>query len=192
MNGLARERRTPFIAVLVLVALVTLAIFRLPDSFVVQIQNSGPFSLSERGWAFRLLAFFALTQASYVGFAVLRSERVKAAREKDPKIAQKSRGELVRSVARIGAGAVVLTSIYGLAAFATTGFRAGFWFFVGLCLVQSAWYYRQTGEIAGWLSFQPEPEMSRGRGIWVEAASDYCPPIARALLPIEVRAAAPE
>jgi hypothetical protein len=192
MDEAARARRTPFIFVGVVVAIVTLAIFRLPESLVAQIENSGPFSLSQRGWAFRLLAFFAVLQASYVGFVLLRSERVKAAREKDAKVAQLSRLGLLRSVARTGAGTVILTLVYGITAFVATGFRAGFWFFAALCLLQMAWYFLQSGEVAKWLQFQPETSSTPAAGPWVEAPPGYCPPIARALKPIEVRSLAPE
>src|SRR5687767_3751696 len=130
MSELTRERRTPFVAVGVLIALVTIAIFRLPESFVAQIENSGTFSLTERGWAFRLLALAAIAQAAYVGFVLLRPERVKKARETEEKIAALSRAGLVRSLARTAAGAVLLTLVYGIAAFAASGFRSGFWFFV--------------------------------------------------------------
>ena len=187
MSELTRERRTPFVVVGVLIALVTLAIFRLPESFVAQIQNSGTFSLTERGWAFRLLALFALAQAAYVGFVLLRPERVKKARETEEKIAALSRAGLVRSLARTAAGAVLLTMIYGIAAFAASGFRSGFWFFVALCFVQGAWYYRETGQVAKWLNFQPETAVASAYGVpWVAAPPDYCPPIARALDPIGV------
>jgi len=168
--------------------IVTLAIFRLPESFVVQIENSTPLSLSERGWAFRLLAFFAIVQAFYVGWSVLRAERVKRARETEPRVSRLSRLALVRSLARSSAGAMFLTSIYGLAAFSATGFRSGFWLFAAVAVAQGAWYYRQTGEIARWLGFQPET-VSPGRvsGAWVAAPPDYSPPIARGLQPSEVQ-----
>lgn len=190
MTELASERRSSFAIAAGVLAVITLAIFRLPDSLVTQIENSGFLSLSGRGWAFRLLAFFALIQALYMGYSVLRAERVKRAREKDPRVARLSRRELVRSLARSAAGAIYLTVIYGIAAFSATGFRAGFWLFVGVALAQGAWYYRQTGEIAKWLTFQPESADGSGSGgPWVAAPSDYCPPIARDLRPIEARPA---
>ena len=49
------------------------ALNRLPASFFV--------SVAYDCWAFRLLAFFALVQALYMGYSVLRTERVKLARQ---------------------------------------------------------------------------------------------------------------
>lgn len=171
--------------VLVLTFVVALAVFRLPDSFVAQLENSQAFSISQRGWAFRLLAFAAVAQAIYVGFAVFRPERVKHARETDRRVIKLTRERLMRSLARNAAGAIVLTLIYGLAAFAVTGFRAGFWLFMFVVVVQGAWYFRQTGEIARWLAFQPETvEQQPSSALWVAAPADYCPPIARGLSPI--------
>lgn len=184
MRDLLRHRRIPFVVVLVLTFVISIAVFRLPDSFVVQLENSQTFSISQRGWAFRLLAFAALAQAFYVGFAIFRPERVKHARETDRRVIRLTRERLMRSLARNAAGAIVLTLIYGLAAFAVTGFRAGFWLFVFVVVVQAAWYYRQTGEIGRWLAFQPETaDQQVASAIWIAAPPDYCPPIARALTP---------
>lgn len=180
----ARRRATPYAVVAVVAGVVTLALFRLPESFVVQVENGSPLSLGQRGWAFRLLAFFAIVQAAYVGFALLRPERVKRARDTDPRFGRMDHDRLLRSIARTAAASVVLTLIYGLAAFASTGFRAGFWLFVALCLLQIAWYYRQTGEIARWLAFQPAP--TPALSAWVDSPPGYCPPIARALTPAVV------
>ena len=185
MTELSPRRRTPFMVVAIVVVIVTLAIFRLPESLVTQIENSGTFSLSQRGWAFRLLAFFAIAQAFYVGFAVLRPEHVKTQRDTNPRVGALTRAALLTSLARTAAGAIVLTLIYGIAAFSATGFRAGFWLFVGLAVAQGAWYFRETGQIGRWLAFQPE---TRAAAVteWIAAPADYCPPIARGLRSIEV------
>src|SRR5687768_16143893 len=108
MQELAAPRRSPFVVVGALTVVVTMAIIRLPDSLVTQVENSGLLSISQRGWAFRLLAFFACIQAVYVGFAVLRPERVKGARETEARIGRMSRAQLVRSLARTAAGSIVL------------------------------------------------------------------------------------
>lgn len=187
MTELESRRRVPFAFTAALVGIITLAIFRLPEPFVAQIQNSGFLSLSARGWAFRLLAFFALIQALYMGYSVLRTERVKSAREREPRIARMTRPKVMSSLVRSAVGALILTVIYGIAAFAATGFRAGFWLFAGIAVAQGLWYYRQLGVIARWLGFQPESTSDeRASGAWVAAPLDYCPPIARALTPVEV------
>src|SRR5688572_767357 len=190
MTELASQRRAPFAFAAAALGVITLAIFRLPESLVTQIQNSGFLSLSARGWTFRLLAFFAVVQALYMGYSVLRTERVKRAREREPRIARMTRERVMRSLIRSAVGAVFLTMIYGIAAFSATGFRAGFWLFAGIALAQGAWYYRQTGEIAEWFAFQPETaDEGRASGAWIPAPPDYCPPIARGLSPTEVRTA---
>ena len=192
MTELAAERRPAFGLALAVLGVVTLAIFRLPESFVTQIENSGFLSLSARGWAFRLLAFFALMQGLYMGYSVLRTERVKRAREREPRIARMTRPQVVRSLARSAVGAVILTIIYGVAAFSATGFRSGFWLFAAIALAQGAWYYRQTGEIAKWLAFQPDVQTEPVRGAWIATPPDYCPPIARGLRSSEVRTPSPQ
>lgn len=184
MQELLRERRSPFVITLVIVALVTLAVFRLPETLITVLQNEGPLSISQRGWAFRLLAFMAVIQAAYVGFAILRIDRVQHAREKDPRVAGLTRERLMRSLGRNAAGAIFLTVIYGLAALASSGFRAGFWFFAFVAVVQGAWYYRETGTIARWLGFQPETVTGEISGVWVREPANYCPPLARGLQPI--------
>ena len=111
MTELASRRRAPFAFAAAALGVVTLAIFRLPESLVTQIENAGLLSLSGRGWAFRLLAFFAVMQALYVGYSVLRTERVKRARESDPRVARMTRHRIMRSLVRSAVGAVFLTMI---------------------------------------------------------------------------------
>ena len=165
-----------------LVAFITLAVFRLPTSFIEQLENSQLLTLSERGWAFRLLALFAVAQAVYVGLGVFRIDRAKEARENDPRINRLTPPEFVSSLARTAATIILLTMVYGLAALGFTGFRAGFWFFVALAHLQGLWYFREVGQIAKWLDFQPDTSIQSTGGTW-EPGADYCPPLARGLQP---------
>lgn len=167
------------------VGVVTLAVMRLDETFVEQLRRNRPFDGGQSGWIYRLIAIAAVAQALYVGFAVLRSERVKVARERDEKLARLGRGELVRSVARNAAATAGLSLVYGLSAFALTGERAGFWLFFVLVLLQLAWYYRSCGQIAAFMSYQPEfvtsGHESAGGSAHLEetAGHPYSPPIAR-------------
>jgi fatty acid desaturase len=51
---------------------------------------------------------------------------------------------LIVSVAWTTAGIASLTLVYGVAAFALTGLRGGFWLFVVVELLQGAWYFRHV------------------------------------------------
>jgi len=166
----------------VVVALITIAVFRLPDSLIEQLENSELLSLSARGWAFRLLCLFSVAQAVYVGLIVFRIDRVKKAREDDPKVKSMSKPRFMTSLARNAATISLLTIAYGLAAVGFTGFRAGFWFFFALALLQGVWYFRELGQIARWLDFQPETSIQASGGTW-EPGPGYCPPLARGLSP---------
>jgi hypothetical protein len=168
---------------MVLVALVTLAVFRLPASFISQLENAGTFSLSQRGWAFRLLALFAILQAVYVAFGVLRPEHVKSARERDPKVAVLTRSALMSGLSWNAAAIIFLTMIYGVAMLGFTGFRAGFWFFVALAVLQAAWYFREIGRVGHWLGFQPETVADSSAASWEPDYTTYSPPLTRGLVP---------
>jgi hypothetical protein len=181
VRELLRRRFPPFLVAGVLLGLVTLAVFRLPESFIAQLENGGPFNLTQRGWVFRLLAAFAILQATYVGFGVLRSEHVKKAREKDPKMAALSRTQLMSGLSWNAAAIIVLTAIYGVAMLGFTGERAGFWFFFALGVVQGAWYYREIGQIGRWLGFQPETVERSSGDSWEPDPSTYSPPLTRGL-----------
>lgn len=159
-----------------------MAVFRLPESFISQLENSGPFSLTERGWAFRLLALFAILQAIYVGFGVLRPEHVKAAREKDPKMARLTRAGLMTGLSWNANAVIFLTIVYGVAMLGSTGFRSGFWFFVALAVLQGAWYYREIGQVGRWLGFQPETITDASGATWEPDPSTYSPPLTRGLV----------
>ena len=180
---LSNRRWTPFAIVGGVLAIVCIAILRLPESFVGQIERNRPFTSSQAGWAYRLLAFAAAGQALYGGFVLLRAERVEKARAKDPKVARMSREKILAVVTRNAATMVFWTIAYGVAAFAVTGQRGGFWLFPLIALVQGAWYIRQTGEVARWMRFQPEPaEEEPPRALWKREPDDYTPPILRGLV----------
>ena len=169
---------------LIVLAIVCLAVLRLPDSFLSQLRNNKPLDDVQADWAYRLLVLFALAQAIYGGFGILQPDRVRKARERDEKTRAMSREEIVQSLARNAAGMCALTMVYGLAALGLTGQRGGFWVFPGVALVQAAWYLRQVGEVARWIGFQPAfvAKESPAPG-WDSGSSDYTPPIARGLSP---------
>lgn len=185
VQDLVGRRLRPFAVAAAITVVVCIAVARLPDSLVSLLQRKTPFSSGQIGWAYRLLAFAAVAQALYGGFVLLRSERVEAARREDPKLAALPRARVVGLVARTAAAMLLFTLFYGLAAFVVGGQRGGFWLFPVIGVAQGAWYYRQVGQIAKWLGFQPEPVSHEpGRGAWQREPPDYCPPLARALVPV--------
>ena len=170
--------------VAVLIAVVCIAVVRLPDTFLALLDRNTPFSTAQTGWAYRLLAFAAVAQGLYGGFVLLRSDHVEQARKKDPRLAARPHAQLVGVAARTAASMTFFTLLYGLAAFGVSGQRGGFWLFPVLALAQGAWYYRQVGQIGTWMGFQPEPGSDApARGLWKREPPDYCPPVARALRP---------
>lgn len=183
MEEAIKARRIPFAISCAVMGIVTLALMRLPESLVSQLRRNRPLSSTQAGWAYRLMALAAVAQALYVGFMVMRPEKVRSARENDEGLARLSRKEIVATVARNAALIPLLTIVFGLAAFALTGERGGYWLFFVVCIAQLAWYFRSSGEIGRFMSFQPEfgegavkdtTEMAAG-------ASDphYVPPLAR-------------
>jgi hypothetical protein len=184
------SRNGPFIVFFIVLAIVCLAVFRLPDAFLSQLRTNKPLDDVQADWAYRLLVFVAIAQALYGGFVVLQSERVRKARERDEKVGAMSREEIVTSIVRNAAGMCGLTMIYGLAALGLTGQRGGFWVFPGVALLQAAWYHRQSGEIASWIEFQPAfVGRDSAKPEWNAASPDYEPPIARGLSPASNEAA---
>lgn len=183
-----RERRWgPFVAAASIVAIISVAMARLPDSLVNTIERNRFLDTSSAGWAYRLLAFFAIVQGLYGGFFVLRIDHVKKSRTEDPKVAAMTRAQVVRALSRNSAGMVLLTLFYGLAAFGVTGELGGFWLFPFLCLLQGAWYFREIGTVIEWLGFQPDTALeTTPDAVWEREPPDYTPPIARILTPIEV------
>lgn len=184
MQDLLARRVRPFAIAAGTIAVVCVAVLRLPDTFLALLANNTPFTTAQTGWAYRLLAFAAVAQALYGGFVVLRPDHVEEARKKDAKLAAKSRAQLLGIVARTAASMTSFTLLYGLAAFGVSGQRGGFWLFPLLAAAQGAWYYRQVGQVAAWLAFQPEAASDAPpRGLWQREPPDYCPPLARGLRP---------
>lgn len=188
VQELNERRWAPFAVAAAIVIVVSVAMARLPDSFVNTIErNRFLESSSAAGWAYRLLAFFAIVQALYGGFFVLRVDHVKRSRVEDPKVAAMTRARVVTVLSRNAAGMVFLTLVYGLAAFAVTGELGGFWLFPFLCVLQEAWYFREIGSVTRWLGFQPDTGLEViPDAVWQREPPDYTPPIARILTPIEV------
>lgn len=180
------RRRGPFVVLLVVSAIICLAVFRLPGTFLAQINDHKPLDDAQAGWAYRLLVVIALAQAAYGAFGVLRTDRVARARERDAKVRAMSREEIVVSLARNAAGMCALTLVYGIAALGLTGQRGGFWLFPGVLVLQAAWYYRLVGDAAKWIELQPAFVSTEPPPIpWSAAAADYTPPIARGLTPAQ-------
>jgi hypothetical protein len=178
----SRSVRLPaFLVSAVVIFIVSLAVFRLPDSYVAQVERNTPLSDSQAGWAYRLLAFAAIGQAAYGGFSIIQVERVRKARKADPRTAAMTGEETVRSLARTGAGMVVLTLVYGVASFYVSGQRGGFWLFVLVAVAQGAWYYRQVGQVAKWAMQQPDvdPKAQLRPPSWQPEPPDYSPPLGR-------------
>jgi hypothetical protein len=171
----------PFAVAATIIVVVVVAVFQLPETLLGQIERDGPFTSVQADWAYRLLALAASAQAVFVGFKVLRIERVQHSLESDPRLGEMSKTQIAASLARAAAGMAMLTLLYGLSALFIGGQRGGFWLFVVLTVAQQAWYFRQAGVIAQWLEFQPEPTPQRIRDIWRREPPDYCPPLTRGL-----------
>ncbi len=183
MNDGKESRRGPFLVGAAVLLIITIALFRLPETFVEKLYRHRPFDITTSGWVYRFLAIAAFAQAAYVGFVLLRTERVERSRNRDPRLAQLSKQEVLRSLARNASGMALLTIVYGLSSFALTGQRGGFWLFVVLSLLQLAWYFRAVGEIQQWLTFQPEFAIAAtGKDSAIsndDRRSHYVPPLAR-------------
>lgn len=165
------KRLGPFAYALAFLAIVSIAVFRLPDSTISALRDASPLETDAATWAFRVIAAVAIVQALYAGWTYLRAERVEGALKSDPKMAALPTARIVSSVARNAAGMVALTVVYGLAIFLLTGRRGGFWLFVVVALAQTAWYVRQTRLIADWLARRGSPE----RGTGIGGAGDAAP-----------------
>jgi hypothetical protein len=174
---------TPFIYLGAVLLIVFVAVARLPELFVAQMERNSPLSFSQAGWAFRLLALAAVLQAAYGGFSILQVDKVRESWATDPKMASMSRAEVAALVSRNAAIMVALTVVYGLALFFLTGERGSFWLFALLALLQAAWYFRQTRKITEYLSVQQEPETTKTGGRWEREPDDYTPPLARSFGP---------
>jgi hypothetical protein len=148
---------------------------------VNSLERGRPLTTPQAGWAYRLLAFFAIAQALYGGFVVFRIEHVKRARDRDARVATMTHERVITSLSRNAAGAALLTLIYGTASFVVTGQRGGYWLFPVICLLQGAWYFREIGRVARWLAFQPQAQGDIPAQ-WEREPPDYCPPLARGLV----------
>jgi hypothetical protein len=173
----------PFIYLGAVMLIVFLAVARLPELFVAQMERNSPLSFAQAGWAFRLIALAAIAQAAYGGFSILQVDKVRESWDTDPKMASMSRDQVAGLVARNAAIMVGLTLVYGLALFFLTGERGSFWLFALLAVLQGAWYFRQTRKITEYLAVQQEPETDKTGGRWKQEPDDYCPPLARSFGP---------
>ena len=174
------ERLIPFLVAFIVLFIVCLAMVRLPEAYASRLQRNSPFSAAEAGWAYRLLALAAIGQAFYGGFVLLQIEKVRKARKEDERTASMTVPQLVRSLARTGAGMSLLTLVYGIASFYVRGERGGFWLFALISLIQIAWYLRQVNQIANWLELQPAIEPANRKGAaWSKEPPDYSPPLGR-------------
>ena len=185
MDDLLQRRRPAFILVGVIALVFGIAVSRLPDSFLTNIENASPLAVTQRLWLIRFLGLFASAQALYVGLSVLRIETVRQARMEE-RYAAMPFDKLVGALARNSAFAIWLTILYGFVGLALTGNRGSFWLFLVIALLQIAWYYRQTGEIARWLALQVAPDaVARSSEVWEREPDDYSPPLLRGMKPIE-------
>jgi hypothetical protein len=155
-----------------------------PDPVLAQLKNNRPLTDAQAGWAYRLLAFFAIGQIVYTGMSVFRIDRIERLRDSDDRFAKLSKTEVISSLSRNAAALVFFTLVYGVASLLLTAQRGGFWLFPLLALAQGAWYYREIGQIAEWKAFQPDVVADASDTGWSTGGPDYCPPIARGLIPV--------
>jgi hypothetical protein len=176
------ERRwTPFLVVAAILAIVYLTMSQLPESLVAQLARNRALGSSQTDWAYRLLAFAAIAQATYGGFVLLHPERIQKLRSADSRVATMPRERVLVLVTRTAAVMVLMTAVYGLVSFGLSGQRGGFWLFAVLSVLQGAWYVHQVNVVADYLGFQPEPAPHRALPTWEQPPPDYVPPIARGL-----------
>lgn len=184
VEELAKRRQGPFLVLAALFIAICIVVIAIPEPALVQLRDNRPLTAQQAGWAYRLLAFFAIGQVIYTGMAVFRIDRVSRLRSIDERFARLSKPALVTSMARNAAVLVVFTLVYGIAALILTGQRGGFWLFPVLAVAQGAWYYREIGQVAQWKALQPD-DIARGPDAgWSMGGPDYCPPIARGLTPL--------
>jgi hypothetical protein len=179
MDELSARRRTPFAVCLVVVAVVSLAIFRLPELYVSSLRRNALLQDSQGMWAFRLLLLVAVGQALFGAYRVLRVERLSGS-DPHPRLRPAGRLRLASTIGWTAAAMIAMTLVYGLAAFFTTGLRAGLWAFLAVIVAQTLWYYRLTGDMLRWLDRQPVAPPEK-KPVWQRGDSDYVPPIARGL-----------
>lgn len=170
----------PFLVAAAVWLIATIAVIQLPDSYAARLERQTPLDSSQSGWAYRLLAFAAIVQAFYGGFVLLKVDKVRKAKASDPAIAATPNQDLLRTIGRTAGTMILLTLLYAVAAFYVTGQRGGYWLFLVLAAAQAAWYFRQIGQIAGWMEFSPQVEQKRRPSApWRREPPDYTPPLAR-------------
>lgn len=165
---------------------ICVVVIAIPDSILAQLKSNRPLTDAQAGWAYRLLALFAVGQIVYTGMSVFRIDRLHRLRETDDKFARLSKQAVITSLSRTAAALVFFTLVYGIASLVLTAQRGGFWLFPLLAIAQGSWYYREIGQISEWKAFQPDlagtDALDTG---WSAGGPDYCPPIARGLTPLE-------
>lgn len=182
MEELAGRRRWPFAAFGAVGVVACVAIAALPESLLAQLERNRALDSGQAGWAYRLLVLFALVAAAYTMFRAFTVESVQRSFQRHEKARALTPERAVDSVSQNAAAVPLLTIVYGVASVFFTGQRGGFWLFPLIALGQGAWHYRSVGEIARWLSFQPEPEPEQEVSTeWKREPPDYCPPLARGL-----------
>ena len=185
MEELLNRRRGPFTVVAALFVAICIVVIAIPDSVLALLANNRPLTLAQAGWAYRILAFFAIGQIVYTGMSVFRIERLDRLREKEDRFARLSKPAVISSLSRNAAALVFFTLVYGIASLILTAQRGGFWLFPALAVAQAAWYYREIGQIAEWKVFQPETSGDASVSTaWSAGGPDYCPPLARGLTPL--------
>ncbi|HEX2295781.1 MAG TPA: hypothetical protein VHN37_10775 [Actinomycetota bacterium] len=183
MEELLVRRRVPFIGFGTVGVVACIVILALPDSLIAQMERNRALDSGQAGWAYRLLVAFALAAAAFTMFRAFTVDSVKRSQERIAKARTMTPQRIVDSVAQNAAAVPLLTIVYGVASIFFTGQRGGFWLFPLIALGQGAWHYRSVGEIARWLSFQPEPEAEEEVSTeWKREPPDYCPPLARGLV----------
>lgn len=185
MEDLAKRRQGPFIILAALFIAICIVVIAIPDPVLAQLRNNRPLTDRQAGWAYRLLAFFALGQIVYTGMAVFRIDRIHRLRTTDLGFAKLSKPAVVSSLSRTAAALVSFTLVYGIASLLLTAQRGGFWLFPLLAVAQGAWYYREIGQIAQWKALQADDTSGAPDAGWSSGGADYCPPIARGLTPLE-------
>lgn len=182
MDDLVARRRVPFIVLGTAVAIVAVAISRLPGSLVGRLRHDALLADAAGAWALRLLLVVAAGQALFGGYRVLRVKRL-VTLEGDRIVSHPHRESLASAVAWVAVGLAGLTLAYWIATFAVTGLRAGSWAFLAVIVAQALWYYRLAGDAARWLGGRVGP-LAGPKPAWDRGDADYTPPIARGLGPV--------
>jgi hypothetical protein len=183
VEQLIRRRRGPFVLFGLAGVVACIVVASLPESLVAQMERNRALNSGQAGWAYRLLVLFALAAAAYTMFRAITVDNVTRSQERSEKVRALPAERVIDSVSQNAAALPLLTIVYGIASLIFTGQRGGFWLFPLIALAQGAWHYRSVGEIARWLSFQPEPEPEEELSTeWKREPPDYCPPLARGLV----------